>query len=237
MAIELDVPVGDALDALRFHDARAVHQGLGRDEHVVDVERVIGRDPQVAGGDAVGDRPRLDTDRQDSGVGVCKAADEAARADPADRAGRAGGCHHPIADLQRLDSDLATIREDLCAGAVARRVVGGVRWSSWGRRRGAWSVVAAHRRVIGGKAGPRRTCRWARAVHLRIRQNVSVCTGGRVARGDSCACELDHARVVVLRRGQCDRRIGVARRSIRAVGEGDVVAGLRHTARNRDRIG
>jgi hypothetical protein len=61
---ELDVEIFDLFDFLRLDNARAVDQPAGRHQRAVEIERVLGRHPQIARRHPIGERPGRDADRQ-----------------------------------------------------------------------------------------------------------------------------------------------------------------------------
>ena len=108
MALEFEVEVFDPLDRFGLGDRQAVDQEQRRYQHLVEVERVAGRHPQIARRHPRGQRASRNDDRQDVAIAADKAAVIGAPADPLDRLGLARHCHHQIADLQFLDRLLAT---------------------------------------------------------------------------------------------------------------------------------
>ena len=120
VAVELDVPIGDAV-LLDLHHRLAVNEAAHGDQHLVfiqglEAERVTGREPQVgvgqsgaerAGGDV--HRPHFAGLRMTGTVGV-------AMAEPADRSMGARRGDDEIADNEALHGDVAARGSDQRAG-------------------------------------------------------------------------------------------------------------------------
>ena len=106
---ELDVEIFDLFDFLGLDDARAVDQEPRRNQRAVDVERVLGRDPQIARRHPVGDRPGGDPDRQNLAVACDKAGVIGATTDPLNRPRLARQRHNLSADREVLDGHLSPI--------------------------------------------------------------------------------------------------------------------------------
>jgi hypothetical protein len=64
VALEFEVEVLDPLDRLGLGDRQAVDEKPRRHQHLVEIERVAGRDPQVARRHAMAERAGGDHDRQ-----------------------------------------------------------------------------------------------------------------------------------------------------------------------------
>jgi hypothetical protein len=92
------VEIVDPFDRFSLDDARAVEDLTRRHQHAVDVERVLGRNPQIARRLAVGERPGLDPDRQHRAIAGDEAALIAAPPDPSNRLRFARQRHHLVAD-------------------------------------------------------------------------------------------------------------------------------------------
>ena len=118
-------------------DRQAIYEQLGRNESAVQEHSVLRRDQQVARRDAVGQRPRLETDRLDIAVALGAPPGIATPADPFERHRRAGQGDQPIADAEVFDGDLPPIRPDQRAPEIAgrRRIVdqGVRRWNPHAR--------------------------------------------------------------------------------------------------------
>jgi len=78
------------------------------------------REPQIAARQVLAERVRDDADRPDCVRMGMALAIGVAVTDPDDRAHIARGCHHPVADAQRFDRDLACGRRDAGSRDVAR---------------------------------------------------------------------------------------------------------------------
>ena len=84
MAIQLDVEIFEPADAVQLHDRTPVDQIDGRHKNAVDVQRVLGRQKEIAARQIGADRAGGDPDRQNLAV-ANNAAGITAPPDPFDR--------------------------------------------------------------------------------------------------------------------------------------------------------
>jgi len=119
--LQLDMEVADAANLVVLPDGCAVDQLAGRDQHAIEIERVVGRDHQLGMRQPVAERALGDAHRAHQ-FGPRMGGDvHLAGADPLhrlDRRALAGERHHPVTHPQILDRHFAALGQDARAGSV-----------------------------------------------------------------------------------------------------------------------
>ena len=137
MMAQFDMVIGHALDRLSLRDRDAIHQTPGWNQLAVDEHAMAGRNPQVPPWHIIGQGAALDAHGQHEVVSGDERARVVPAANPDDRFGGAGAGNNAVADLQGLDGDLAAIRQNGGAGAIAGRTVARFEGTALAERLGA----------------------------------------------------------------------------------------------------